>query len=283
MLGQARYVPPEAQSAQDLYWMQKALDMAQEALEHEEVPVGCVFVRDGHMIAQARNRTNELANATRHAELEAIDEILQKIPPKDTRFGTAPHGGPPDDNPMLRTTLYVTIEPCLMCASALRQIGIQRVVFGAGNERFGGNGTVLPIHASKELPYNPPYESVGGYLREEAIMILRRFYMTENAKGTPSLLTSAPKPKTKARRVLKTEIYRTCYVTHRISARRVHAWLRTTGPSCTRYRSVSPSAERMREQPTAIVCSAACFSRWGLTSTISIATSEPVSATASHM
>jgi len=234
MLGQARYVPPEAQSAQDLYWMQKALDMAQEALEHEEVPVGCVFVRDGHMIAQARNRTNELANATRHAELEAIDEILQKIPPKDTRFGTAPHAGPPDDNPMLRTTLYVTIEPCLMCASALRQIGIQRVVFGAGNERFGGNGTVLPIHASRELPYNPPYESVGGYLREEAIMILRRFYMTENVKGTPSLLTSAPKPKTKARRVLKTEIYRTCYVTHRISAWRVHAWLRTTGPSCTR-------------------------------------------------
>ncbi|EDP43899.1 hypothetical protein MGL_2112 [Malassezia globosa CBS 7966] len=54
---------------------------------------------------------------------------------------------------MLTTTLYVTIEPCLMCASALRQIGIQRVVFGAGNERFGGNGTVLPIHSRKYQRY----------------------------------------------------------------------------------------------------------------------------------
>lgn len=186
-------MPKEAQSANDLFWMKKALDMAQEAMDHSEVPVGCVFVRDDQIIAQARNRTNELANvrhvptnaqATRHAELEAIDEILQNIPPKSKDFGLKPHDGPPDDNPMLRTTLYVTIEPCLMCASALRQIGIQRVVFGAGNERFGGNGTVLPIHNSHALPYNPPYESVGGYLREEAIMILRRFYMTENTKGT---------------------------------------------------------------------------------------------------
>jgi len=85
--------------------------------------------------------------ATRHAELEAIDDILRERPPQDPKFGQAPHGGPEDDNVLLGTTLYVTIEPCLMCASALRQIGIKRVVFGAGNERFGGNGTVLPIHA----------------------------------------------------------------------------------------------------------------------------------------
>ena len=69
------------------------------------------------------------------------------MPPKSRKFGLEPHAGPPGDNPMLTTTLYVTTEPCLMCASALRQIGIQRVVFGAGNERFGGNGTVLPIHS----------------------------------------------------------------------------------------------------------------------------------------
>lgn len=181
--------------------MKQALKMAKEAMDHAEVPVGCVFVRDGQIIAQARNRTNELANATRHAELEAIDEILRKMPPKSRKFGLEPHAGPPGDNPMLTTTLYVTIEPCLMCASALRQIGIQRVVFGAGNERFGGNGTVLPIHSSTALPFSPTYESIGGYLREDAIMILRQFYMTENTK--------APKPKAKARRVLKTEIYRT--------------------------------------------------------------------------
>ncbi|WFD25817.1 hypothetical protein MNAN1_000783 [Malassezia nana] len=200
MVGGATYVPREAQSPEDVRWMRLALSMAREALEHSEVPVGCVFVRDGRVLAQARNRTNELLNATRHAELEAIDEILQHIPPKNPAFGRAPYGGPVGDNPLLDTTLYVTIEPCLMCASALRQIGIGRVVFGAGNERFGGNGTVLPIHTSDALPYEPPYESLGGYLREEAILILREFYLTENTK--------APKPKAKARRVLKTTIYR---------------------------------------------------------------------------
>lgn len=139
-----------------------------------------------------------LTQATRHAELEAIDCILRDQPPQDPHFGCEPHAGPPGDNPMLRTTLYVTIEPCLMCASALRQIGIQRVVYGAGNERFGGNGSVLPLQSTPELAYSPPYVSLGGYLREEAILILRQFYLTENTK--------APKPKAKAKRVLKTEI-----------------------------------------------------------------------------
>ncbi|WFD22074.1 hypothetical protein MEQU1_000736 [Malassezia equina] len=199
MIGCATYVPKEAQSPDDLRWMRVALSMAQEAFDHGEVPVGCVFVRNGRILAQARNRTNELMNvrtspltqATRHAELEAIDEIVRDHPPQNPHFGRAPHQGPAEDNILLGTTLYVTIEPCLMCASALRQIGIQRVVFGAGNERFGGNGTVLPIHArfveysnsSDALSCNPPYESQGGYMREEAIMILRQFYMTENTKA----------------------------------------------------------------------------------------------------
>ncbi|CAD6906210.1 unnamed protein product, partial [Tilletia caries] len=97
-----------------------------------------------------------------------------------------------------QTTLYVTIEPCIMCGAALREIGIRRVVFGAGNERFGGNGSVLALHDDPALVNSPPYRSEGGYYREEAIMLLRKFYMTEN--------TNAPVPKTKARRVLKTNI-----------------------------------------------------------------------------
>ena len=204
-VGCATYVAPQDQSEEDVRYMRMALDMAQEAMDHEEVPVGCVFVQDGRVIARGRNRTNELLNvrapltqATRHAELEAIDYILSQQPPKNPEFGRKPHEGPPGDNPLLRTTLYVTIEPCLMCASALRQIGIGRVVFGAGNERFGGNGTVLPIQSTPYLPLSPPYRSDGGYLREEAILILRQFYLTENTK--------APKPKANARRVLKTEV-----------------------------------------------------------------------------
>ncbi|KAJ1030831.1 hypothetical protein NDA18_002061 [Ustilago nuda] len=194
-----RYIPPEEQSEEDLKWMREALAMAQEALDANEVPVGGVFVRKGKVIARGRNRTNELLNATRHAELEAIDHILSELPPCSADFAVSPHSGPDGDNPFKDTTLYVTIEPCIMCGAALRQIGIQRVVFGAGNERFGGNGSVLGLHDDDAIVSSPGYESVGGYLRDEAIMMLRRFYVTEN--------TNAPKPQNKSRRVLKTEIH----------------------------------------------------------------------------
>ena len=65
MVGNATYVPKEEQTEEDLHWMKQALKMAKEAMDHAEVPVGCVFVRDGQIIAQARNRTNELANVRR--------------------------------------------------------------------------------------------------------------------------------------------------------------------------------------------------------------------------
>ncbi|EIN10198.1 cytidine deaminase-like protein [Punctularia strigosozonata HHB-11173 SS5] len=169
-------------------WMQEAMKMAEEALAASEVPVGCVFVRDGKIIAKARNRTNQLRNATRHAELEAIDAILadRELTPTVT------------DYPLSDTTLYVTVEPCIMCGSALRQMGIKEVFYGCGNERFGGNGSVLGVNSALPHPKHPSYRSTGGYLREEAIMVLRRFYITENA--------NAPVPKSKANRVLKTEI-----------------------------------------------------------------------------
>ncbi|PWN22981.1 cytidine deaminase-like protein [Microstroma glucosiphilum] len=192
----AVYVAKEDQSEEDKQWMREALLMAEEAFEALEVPVGSVFVRHGKIIAKGRNRTNELMNATRHAELEAIDEILAKYPPKSEHFALDPHNC--SDNPFKDTTLYVTVEPCIMCGSALRQVGIGRVVFGAGNERFGGNGSVLGCHDDPALISSPPYEAVGGYYREEAIMLLRRFYLTENS--------NAPNPRNKAKRVLKTEV-----------------------------------------------------------------------------
>ncbi|KAK0234259.1 cytidine deaminase-like protein [Armillaria fumosa] len=165
-------------------FMKEALAMAQEALDASEVPVGCVFVRDGVIIAKARNRTNELRNATRHAELEAIDQILAETPE-------------PSQYPLSSTTLYVTVEPCIMCGSALRQLGIKEVFYGCANDRFGGCGSVLGTNEIYH-PVHPVYKAFGGYLREESIMILRRFYITEN--------TNAPVPKSKANRVLKTEI-----------------------------------------------------------------------------
>ena len=135
-------------------------DQAEEALEAGEVPVGCVFVRDGEVIAKARNRTNEFRNvniaftffaestelirhlpdqATRHAELEAIDEILS-----DSEL--TPDVSQMNGYPLSTTTLYVTVEPCIMCASALRQLGIKEVFYGCANDRFGGCGSVLGVN-----------------------------------------------------------------------------------------------------------------------------------------
>jgi len=85
-----------------------------------------------------------------------------------------------------------------MCASALRQIGIGRVIYGCGNDRFGGCGSVIDVNASEKIRANPPFMAVGGYYREEAIMLLRRFYLSENQ--------NAPNPKKKTTRVLKTDI-----------------------------------------------------------------------------
>ncbi|KAF7354885.1 tRNA-specific adenosine deaminase 2 [Mycena sanguinolenta] len=173
-------------------FMTEAMAMAEEALAAGEVPVGCVFVRGNAIIAKARNRTNELRNATRHAELEAIDEILADsalTPP-----GSLLSGG----YPLSDTTLYVTVEPCIMCASALRQMGIKQVFFGCANDRFGGCGGVIGVNDGLEHPSHPPYEAIGGFAREDAILILRRFYVTENS--------NAPAPKSKANRILKTEI-----------------------------------------------------------------------------
>lgn len=124
--------------------------------------MGCVFVRDGKVIAKARNRTNEFRNvnklslsspsdiiielirhlpdqATRHAELEAIDEIL-------SNSELTPDISQMNDYPLSTTTLYVTVEPCIMCASALRQLGINQVFYGCANDRFGGCGSVLGVN-----------------------------------------------------------------------------------------------------------------------------------------
>ncbi|KAG9313060.1 cytidine deaminase-like protein [Chiua virens] len=115
------------------------LQQAKEALVCGEVPVGCVFVRDRAIIAKARNRTNQLRNASRHAELEAIDLILADpslTPPSTTAT----------QYPLANTTLYVTVEPCIMCASALRQLGIHHVFYGCENDKFGGCGSVLGVN-----------------------------------------------------------------------------------------------------------------------------------------
>lgn len=159
---------------------------AQLALETDETPVACVFVHEGKVIARGMNATNRTMNGTRHAEFQAIASILSPTPLPDVR---TPNIIPPVDPSRPKYTadilkqcdLYVTVEPCIMCASLLRQFGIRKVYFGAANDRFGGTGGVMNIHSCPAV--DSSYEVSGGWLREEAIMMLRRFYVQENGKG----------------------------------------------------------------------------------------------------
>jgi len=153
---------------------------AELALRSDETPVGCVFVHDGTVIGRGMNDTNRSLNGTRHAEYIAINQILQSH----------------DVSVLRETDLYVTVEPCVMCGSALRQYGIRAVYFGCLNDRFGGTGGVLNVHSDPSV--DPPYPVYAGLFREEAIMLLRRFYVQQNEK--------APEGKQKKLRELKTEI-----------------------------------------------------------------------------
>ncbi|KAK4982065.1 tRNA(adenine34) deaminase [Elasticomyces elasticus] len=121
-----------------------------------------------------------MLQGTRHAEFIALSQIMSKYPL----------------SVLHETDLYVTVEPCIMCASALRQFGIRSVYFGCANDRFGGAGGVMSINQDRSV--DPPYPVYGGLFREESIMLLRRYYVQENKK--------APEPKQKKNRELKTEI-----------------------------------------------------------------------------
>ncbi|KAK1084481.1 tRNA(adenine34) deaminase [Friedmanniomyces endolithicus] len=186
-------------------FMRKAIEMAELALSSDETPVGCVFVHDGEVIGRGINGTNASLNGTRHAEFVALAEIMAKHP----------------SSILAQTDLYVTVEPCIMCASALRQYAIRAVYFGCLNDRFGGCGGVMTVHSDPAV--DAAYPVYGGLFREEAIMLLRKFYVQENAKGErlPLVLfwdwweegllidafgIVAPDPKPKKNRELKTEI-----------------------------------------------------------------------------
>ncbi|KAJ1548176.1 tRNA(adenine34) deaminase [Nowakowskiella sp. JEL0078] len=166
-------------------FMKLALQQAQEALDATEVPVGCVFVLDNLIIGAGRNRTNMAVDATRHAELVAVDDMLGVTDFYQTEFTRSSLDITERLQKLKDSTLYVTVEPCIMCASALRQLGIKKVVYGASNERFGGCGST------------ERYSVESGVFRDEAVVLLRKFYVRENER--------APIPKKKNNRILKTE------------------------------------------------------------------------------
>lgn len=168
-------------------WLNCAFDMAQRALEAGEVPVGCVVVREGEIIARGCNEVNKTLNATRHAEMVAVDELMDYCTSKTETLS----------NICKDSVIYITVEPCVMCAYALRTVGLCRIVYGCSNERFGGCGSVLDVHC-RELKSGcaadggkdlDPLLCSSGVMKDRAIHLLQKFYEGENP--------TAPKPKVK--------------------------------------------------------------------------------------
>ena len=139
-------------------WMRKALELAQEAAAAGEVPVGAIVVKEGQIIACARNEKEALHDATAHAEILALRRSGQAL-------GHWQLSG---------CTLYVTLEPCPMCAAAIAQARPELVVFGAFDDAMGGMGSVYALHADARIRSNTP--AIGGVLAEESETLLREFF-----------------------------------------------------------------------------------------------------------
>ena len=139
------------------FFMREALALAQEAALAGEVPVGCVIVKDGEIVGRGRNRRELNGDATAHAEVEAIREACAKL--GSWRL----HG----------CTLYVTLEPCPMCAGAILNARIRRVFFGARDRTMGACGGVLNLYM-EDFPNRPAL--VGGILEAECRGVLQDFF-----------------------------------------------------------------------------------------------------------
>ena len=141
----------------DDQYMRRALELAREAAEEGEVPVGAVIVRDGRIVGEGRNRREVAGNALAHAEVEAIDAACREL----------------NGWQLVGCTLYVTLEPCPMCTGAIINSRIQRVVIGAMNPKAGSCGSIVNLF---ELPYNHHPELICGVLCDECSALLKAFF-----------------------------------------------------------------------------------------------------------
>ena len=141
----------------DELYMQQALLLAKEAAAEGEVPVGCVIVRGDQVVGRGRNRREKGKSALAHAEIEAIDEACRNL------------GG----WRLWECTLYVTLEPCAMCAGAILNARIPRVVFGASDGKYGAVRSVCSLF-SMDFNHHPQVEK--GVMEEECAALLTEFF-----------------------------------------------------------------------------------------------------------
>ena len=157
----------------DLEFMDEALALAREAAAEGEVPVGCVIVRGNEIVGRGRNRREREKSALSHAEIEAIGEACRNL------------GG----WRLWECTLYVTLEPCAMCAGAILNARIPRVVYGASDRKFGAVRSVCSLF-SMEFNHHPNVEA--GIREEEAAALMTEFFQNLRVE-----LRSRPKWKPK--------------------------------------------------------------------------------------
>jgi tRNA(adenine34) deaminase len=142
----------------DDYFMRLALREAERALEHEDVPIGAVVVRDGEVVSGGHNERELRQDPTAHAEVIALREAARLA-------GTWR---------VLDAVLYVTLEPCAMCAGAIVLARVPRVVYGASDPKAGACGSVLDVLGEPRLNHRP--EVAGGLLAEECGEMLSEFF-----------------------------------------------------------------------------------------------------------
>lgn len=144
--------------AEKAYFMQEALKEAQKSLAKEEIPIGCVIVKGKEIIGRGHNAREELGQAIMHAEVMAIQEANQTV----------------GNWRLLETTLFVTIEPCVMCSGAIGLARVPQVIYGATNPKFGAAGSLYDILTDTRLNHRVHVET--GILEEECVAIMQSFF-----------------------------------------------------------------------------------------------------------
>lgn len=156
---------PQSPLAPHDYWMKKALDQAVIAFDEGEVPVGAVIVYQERVIAEGRNQRETLNDPTAHAEMIAITQAAEVL--QSWR--------------LLDCTLYVTLEPCPMCAGAIVQARIPRVIYGATDPKAGACHTLFSL--TSDIRLNHQSAVMGGVMAEDCKAILQEFFRQQRALG----------------------------------------------------------------------------------------------------
>lgn len=152
------------------FYIKECLKEAKKALEKDEVPIGCLIVSEGRIIGRAHNQKEILKDPTAHAEMIAITQAASYL-----------------DNWRLEgVDVYVTVEPCLMCAAALVQARVKRIIYGVNDPKAGGCGSIFNIVNEKRL--NHQIELISGILKEDCQAILQEFFRLKRRDFSDTLI-----------------------------------------------------------------------------------------------